>query len=42
MDCYTTSKSYAILFPIIVSEENTHELILINSLNNYTLQNCDN
>ena len=41
MDCYTTGKLYAILFPTIASVENNQELILINSLNNYTLQNCD-
>ena len=40
MDCYTNGKSIGRLFPTIISENNIHEFIFIDSLNEFSLQNC--
>ena len=40
MDCYTNGKFSAKIFPTIIQEENTKELILINDLREYALLMC--
>ena len=40
MDCYTNGKLNAQIFPTIVPEENTNNLILIDYLKEYSLKSC--
>ena len=40
MDCYTNGKLNVQIFPTIVSEENTNNLILIDYLREYSLKSC--
>ena len=40
MDCYTKGSLTGVIFPVIVPEKNTNKRIFIDSINKYTLQNC--